>query len=48
MQIVQLPTASNDYTLIVEFDDNFEAGVDIYIIDITWGQPQAQLPLRPA
>jgi len=32
--IVQLPTASNNYTLIIEFDDNPVGGDDNYIVEI--------------
>jgi hypothetical protein len=32
--IVQLPTAGNDFTLIIEFNDNPPGGADIYIAEI--------------
>lgn len=32
--IVQLPSASNDFTLIIEFNDNGVSGSDFYIIEI--------------
>ncbi|MBI4641245.1 MAG: hypothetical protein HY731_11155, partial [Candidatus Tectomicrobia bacterium] len=31
---VQLPTPTNNFTLIIEFDDNPPAGPDDYIVDI--------------
>ena len=34
VSIVQLPTADNNFTLIIEFDDNPPAGDDTYIVDI--------------
>jgi hypothetical protein len=34
--IVQQPSQSNDFTLIVEFDDNPPSGPDWYEIDLTY------------
>jgi len=34
VSIVQQPAADNDYTLIVEFDDNAAAGPADYVADI--------------
>ena len=34
VSIVQLPTADNNFTLIIEFDDNPPSGDDTYIVDI--------------
>jgi hypothetical protein len=33
-QIVQQPTAANDFTLIIEFNDNPPGGSDFYIAEI--------------
>ncbi len=32
--IIQQPTASNDFTLIIEFDDNPEDAGDVYVVDL--------------
>lgn len=32
--IIQQPTASNDFTLIIEFDDNPEDAGDVYVVDV--------------
>ena len=34
VSIVQLPTAANNFTLIIEFDDNPPPGDDIYVVGI--------------
>lgn len=35
--IVQYPAAANDYTLIIEFNDNEPLGADLYVIELTPG-----------
>jgi hypothetical protein len=34
--VVQQPTAGNDYTLIVEFDDSLPPGAADYTVDLTF------------
>jgi hypothetical protein len=34
VRMIAVPTAANNYTTIVEFDDNDDSGADWYLIDL--------------
>jgi hypothetical protein len=42
--IIEQPSAANNYTLIVEFDDNAAGGADFYIVDLTFDSPDNTAP----
>jgi hypothetical protein len=50
VRVLQQPSAANDYTAVVEFDDNGPAGPDSYIVDIsyTYAPPTAAIGGRYA
>jgi len=45
--IVQQPSVDNDYTLIVEFDDNYASGSEMYTVRLDYrDSPSWEIPLR--
>ena len=47
VSIVELPSAANDYTLVIEFDDNASGGADWYEVVIAMSPLSAQPRLAP-
>ena len=43
-QIMQYPMPSNDFTLVVEFDDNLAPGADSVIVEIAYTEPVVNYP----